>query len=79
MTSQKQTLRRSGKKDWTKWLKHWDTWSAVVAEVRPPSCGMFGCDEKVKISRGRWKCIACGKVTTTEQELEPKDNWRRGQ
>ncbi len=79
MPSEKPTIRGSGKREWNEWLKHWDTWSALVADVRPPSCGMFGCDEKVKISRGRWKCTACGKVTTTEKELEPKNNKRRNQ
>ncbi len=79
MTPENRAIRRSDKKDWDMWLKHWDTWSALVADVRPPSCGMFGCDEKVKISRGRWKCTACGKVTTTEQELEPKNYKRRNQ
>ncbi len=48
--------------NWSRWLEHWDTWNAIVAEVRPPTCGIFGCDEKVKI-RGRWKCTACGKIT----------------
>jgi len=25
-------------------------------------CGLFGCDEKVKV-RGKWKCTSCGKIT----------------
>ena len=27
-------------------------------------CGIFGCDEKIKV-QGRWKCTACGKITDT--------------
>jgi len=50
--------------DWRKWLEHWETWNAIVAEVKPPQCGLFGCDEKVKV-QGKWKCIACGKITDT--------------
>jgi hypothetical protein len=50
--------------NWGKWLEHWETWNAIVAEVRPPMCGLFGCDEKVKV-RGKWKCTACGKITDT--------------
>ena len=49
---------------WQKWLEHWETWNAIVAEVKPPQCGLFGCDEKVKV-QGRWKCTACGKITDT--------------
>ncbi len=49
---------------WSKWLEHWETWNAIVAEVKPPMCGLFGCDEKVKF-RGKWKCTACGKITET--------------
>ena len=50
--------------NWGKWLEHWDTWNAIVAEVKPPQCGLFGCDEKIKV-RGKWRCIACGKITDT--------------
>ena len=49
---------------WRKWLEHWETWNAIVAEVKPPVCGLFGCDEKVKV-QGKWKCVACGKITDT--------------
>ena len=49
---------------WRKWLEHWETWNAIVAEVKPPQCGLFGCDEKVKVG-GKWKCTACGKITET--------------
>ncbi len=52
------------KMNWEKWLEHWETWNAIVAEVRPPMCGIFGCDEKVKV-RGKWKCTSCGKITDT--------------
>jgi hypothetical protein len=52
------------KMNWGKWLEHWETWNAIIAEVKPPQCGMFGCDEKVKV-RGKWKCVACGKITDT--------------
>jgi hypothetical protein len=52
------------KVDWRKWLEHWETWNAIVAEVKPPQCGLFGCDEKIKV-QGKWKCIACGKITDT--------------
>ena len=48
--------------DWRKWLKHWETWNAIVADVKPPGCGLFGCDEKVKVG-DKWKCVACGKIT----------------
>jgi hypothetical protein len=48
--------------NWGKWLEHWETWNAIVAEVKPPQCGLFGCDEKVKVGR-KWKCVACGKIT----------------
>ncbi len=46
----------------------------MAGEIKMPECGIFGCDEKVKISGGRWKCVACGKITTAKEELEPKDN-----
>jgi hypothetical protein len=52
------------KVNWGKWLEHWETWNAIVADVKPPTCGIFGCDEKVKV-RGKWKCTACGKITDT--------------
>jgi len=52
------------KVDWRRWLEHWETWNAIVAEVKPPQCGLFGCDEKVKV-RGKWKCTSCGKITDT--------------
>jgi hypothetical protein len=48
--------------NWGKWLEHWETQNAIVAEVKPPMCGIFGCDEKVKV-QGKWKCTACGKLT----------------
>lgn len=48
--------------DWQKWLAHWETWNAIVADVKPPVCGLFGCDEKVKVG-DKWKCVACGKIT----------------
>ena len=50
--------------DWQKWLEHWETWNAIVGEVKPPQCGLFGCDEKIKV-RGKWKCASCGKITDT--------------
>jgi len=50
--------------NWGKWLEHWETWNAIIAEVKPPQCGLFGCDEKIKV-RGKWKCVACGKITDT--------------
>jgi len=48
--------------------KTWDTWSAIVGESKVPECGMFVCDEKVRVGN-KWKCVKCGKVTTIEQEL----------
>jgi hypothetical protein len=60
----KRTAHQGDVTDWGKWLEHWETWNAIVAEVRPPMCGLFGCDEKVKV-RGKWKCTACGKITDT--------------
>ena len=57
-------LHRRENASWSKWMEHWETWNAIVAEVKPPQCGMFGCDEKVKV-RGKWKCVACGKITDT--------------
>jgi hypothetical protein len=52
------------KVNWGKWLEHWETWNAMVGEVKPPVCGLFGCDEKVKV-QGKWKCVACRKITDT--------------
>jgi hypothetical protein len=49
---------------WEKWLEHWETWNAIVAEVKPPVCGLFGCDEKIKV-QGKWKCVTCGKMSDT--------------
>jgi hypothetical protein len=49
---------------WKKWLEHWETWNAIVGEVKPPVCGLFGCDEKIKVG-GKWKCVTCGKITDT--------------
>jgi len=46
----------------------WDTWSAIVGESKVPECGMFVCDEKVRVGN-KCKCVKCGKVTTIEQEL----------
>jgi hypothetical protein len=60
----KGTPSQPEKVDWRKWLEHWETWNAIVAEVKPPQCGLFGCDEKIKV-QGKWKCIACGKITDT--------------
>jgi hypothetical protein len=60
----KRTTNQEKGTNWGKWLEHWETWNAIVAEVRPPMCGLFGCDEKVKV-RGKWKCTACGKITDT--------------
>jgi hypothetical protein len=62
--SRKTSRSQNQKNEWGKWLEHWETWNAIVAEVRPPVCGIFGCDEKVKV-RGKWKCTACGKITDT--------------
>jgi len=62
--SKKRTSHQVEKMNWEKWLEHWETWNAIVAEVRPPMCGIFGCDEKVKV-RGKWKCTSCGKITDT--------------
>jgi hypothetical protein len=53
--------------DWKKWLEHWDTQTAIVGTIDVPKCGLFGCDEKVKINGNRWKCTACGKITKAEQ------------
>jgi hypothetical protein len=58
----KQKPSRGGATNWEKWLEHWETQNAIVAEVKPPMYGMFGCDEKVKV-QGKWKCISCGKIT----------------
>jgi hypothetical protein len=58
----KRKAHRGDARSWEKWLEHWETQNAIVAEVKPPMCGMFGCDEKVKV-QGKWKCIACGKIT----------------
>jgi len=60
--SKKHATQQAERTNWGKWLEHWETWNAIVAEVRPPMCGIFGCDEKVKF-RGKWKCTACGKIT----------------
>jgi len=60
----KRTADQGKGTNWGKWLEHWETWNAIVAEVKPPTCGLFGCDEKVKV-RGKWKCTACGKITDT--------------
>ena len=69
MVSRKNRKSRRGprgkKVDWDEWLKHWDTWSAIVGEIKPPKYGMYGCDEKVKV-RGKWKCVKCGSVTTID-------------
>jgi len=47
-----------------KWLENLETQNAVVGELYDiPKCGLFGCDEKAKISGNRWKCVACGKIT----------------
>ncbi len=47
-----------------KWLENLETQNAVVGDLYDiPKCGLFGCDEKVKISGNRWKCVACGEVT----------------
>ncbi len=47
-----------------KWLENLETQNAVVGELYDtPKCGLFGCDEKVKISGNRWRCVACGKIT----------------
>ena len=43
-------------------MEHWETWNAIVADVKPPRCGLFGCDEKVKVG-DKWRCVACGKIT----------------
>lgn len=51
-----------GKEEWAKWLEHWETWNAMVVDVKPPVCGLFGCDERVKVGH-KWKCVVCGKVT----------------
>ncbi len=47
-----------------KWLENLETQNAVVGESYDiPKCGIFGCDEKVKTSGNRWKCVACGEIT----------------
>ena len=47
-----------------KWLENLEIQNAVVGDLYDiPKCGLFGCDEKVKISGNRWRCVACGKVT----------------
>ena len=47
-----------------KWLENLETQNAIVGELHDiPKCGLFGCDEKAKISGNRWKCVACGKIT----------------
>ena len=60
----RQPTPRVDKMNWKEWLEHWETWNAIVADVKPLSCGLFGCDEKVKV-RDKWKCVACGKITDT--------------
>jgi hypothetical protein len=62
--SKKLTNAKPEKTGWGKWLEHWETWNAIVAEVKPPQCGLFGCDEKVKVGE-KWKCVVCGKITDT--------------
>ncbi len=54
------------KADWDEWLKHWDTWSAIVGEIKLQKCGMYGCDEKVKVRGNKWKCVKCGAITTID-------------
>jgi len=58
----KRKMLKSEETNWGKWLEHWETQNAIVAEVKPPMCGIFGCDEKIKV-KGNWKCVACGKIT----------------
>jgi hypothetical protein len=60
--TEKRGASETEKVDWKKWLEHWETWNAIVADVKPPSCGLFGCDERIKVG-DKWKCIACGKIT----------------
>ncbi len=72
--SSKKIIVKSRGDEWQRWKEHWDAKCALAGEIKLPKCGIFGCDEKVKISGNRWKCVTCGKVTTSEQELEPKDN-----
>ncbi len=52
-------------KGWRKkWLANLETQNAVVGDLyNIPKCGLFGCDDKVKISGNRWKCVACGEIT----------------
>ncbi len=55
---------------WRKWVEHWETQEAIASEkYNIPQCGLFGCDEKVKTRDGKWRCVACGKISGVGGEL----------
>ena len=69
MTSRKLVKSEKDARWPRKWLENLEIQNAVVGELYDiPKCGLFGCDEKAKISGNRWKCVACGKITKAVEE-----------